>query len=214
MTRYKMVIGLMSLNEPGFARIAHWLVDCGFVAVLKPTDLKVLLVIHRHAHYTTRNCRPTDQTIAKEGGIHPASVPLARKHLQFFRVIKAWMHRGRWHYSVPNDIGREFHGVYPGGGARKNKNRRNPGAYRRCRHCGRFESVQEHSRHACRKRSGQALREKPGTKYRQTNREITAGSATASAGASASPATHDEPTTKPLHWREDTLKLLDGKPQV
>ena len=181
------------------------------MAALKSVDLKMLLVIHRHAHYTTRNCRPTDQTIAKEGGIHLSSVPLARRHLQLFGAVKAWMHRGRWHYSLPKDIDQEVPGVYLEREVRKDKVRKNPAAYRRCRHCGRFESLRENSRHTCRKIPGQVLRKIPGTEDRQKDIEIMAGSAPASANASASPASDQSETTKPASWKEETLKLLHRK---
>lgn len=200
----------MDGKRRNFSQVPHWIIEKGFLSVLKPSAVKVLLVLYRYADYKTRNARPTDPLIAKLAGIHISSVPSARKALKSHCLIKAWIHKRRWYYQLPFDMSLEISGAYLAASMRNGKARRKIRACPRCPKCNRFISMKKPG-HLCREIPGVVVREIPRTDLEtiRDSLETAAGSASALAGAKASPASHDQLTTKPKDWLKETIKEIN-----
>lgn len=65
-----------------FSRIPHAVVDSGVLGILKPSELKVYLVINRHADYITGVAYPGYRAIIRRAGLNKNSVAEAIRGLE------------------------------------------------------------------------------------------------------------------------------------
>lgn len=68
-------------QRDGFFKIPHWLIDSGFLALFKPNELKVWLVLKSHENFRDGTCFPGVELISKEAGINERLVSEATKAL-------------------------------------------------------------------------------------------------------------------------------------
>lgn len=77
-------------RESGWAKFFHVIVDSGVWARLSPKAQAVYVVLLRHTSDEDRNCWPGNELIAKEAGIHVRTVTAALAELVRWNLIKKW----------------------------------------------------------------------------------------------------------------------------
>lgn len=77
-------------TDSDFFKLPHAVVDSGLLARMKPSEVKVYLVIARHAHYGTRNAFPSIQTICEESGMNKNVVCKGTQRLEYYGLIKKY----------------------------------------------------------------------------------------------------------------------------
>ncbi len=195
-------------HEPDayWAKQYHVVVDRGIWATLSPKAKAVYPVLLRHLNQD-RRCWPSVEVIAREAGIHPRNVSVATKELEARQLIKKWRHgRGSFYYAFGQ---RDLERLLPGNmdvntppqimdvsAPEKSRDRR-----------GRFThppAVEEPSPRSVEAVHPAGMDAKKNREEELLKKNETAGSASALAGACASPA----PT--PLK-EDDGSWLLPGK---
>jgi hypothetical protein len=78
----------VGLNEKNFSKIPHSLIDSGILAQLKPSELKVYLVINRFAHYQTGIAYPTVKVISQLSGVSKNNIAKATQVLVKKRLME------------------------------------------------------------------------------------------------------------------------------
>jgi|GEM_PF-2760092 len=73
-----------------FFKIPHEIVDSGLLAKLKPSEIKVYLVIARFADYKTGRAFPSIELICKLSGVNRNVVCRAIKRLVYFGLIEKY----------------------------------------------------------------------------------------------------------------------------
>lgn len=68
-------------KDKDFSKIPHLLIDSGLLAQLKPSEVKVFLVINRYANYYTGISYPTVKTITELSGVNKNTISKATKAL-------------------------------------------------------------------------------------------------------------------------------------
>ncbi|MBI3292884.1 MAG: helix-turn-helix domain-containing protein [Elusimicrobia bacterium] len=77
-------------RESGWAKFFHVIVDSGVWAQLSPKAQSVYVVQLRHTSDEERNCWPSNKLIAREAGIHLRTVTAALAELVQWKLIKKW----------------------------------------------------------------------------------------------------------------------------
>jgi len=78
----------MNAQDKDFSKIPHSFIDSGLVAKLKPTLLKVFLLINRFANYKTGLSYPTVKTISELSGVNKSNIAPATKQLALLGLIE------------------------------------------------------------------------------------------------------------------------------
>lgn len=79
-----------SEKDRNFFKIQNEIVDSGLLAVMKPSEVKVHLVIGRHIHYKHGRAFPSIESICKLSGMNKNVVCKATKRLEYYGVIKRY----------------------------------------------------------------------------------------------------------------------------
>lgn len=68
-------------KDKDFSRIPHLMIDSGLLAELRPSELRVFLVINRFADYTSGICYPTVRKISNLAGVNKDAIGKATNSL-------------------------------------------------------------------------------------------------------------------------------------
>ena len=75
-------------KDKDFSKIPHSIIDSGLLAKLKPSEIKVFLVINRFANYKTGLSYPTVKTISELSGVSKGCIAPATKQLVLLGLIE------------------------------------------------------------------------------------------------------------------------------
>ncbi|MCM8778664.1 MAG: helix-turn-helix domain-containing protein [Candidatus Omnitrophica bacterium] len=75
-------------KDKDFSKLPHSLIDSGLVAKVKPSVLKVFLVINRFANYETGLSYPTVKIISELFGVNKSNIAPATKQLALLGLIE------------------------------------------------------------------------------------------------------------------------------
>jgi DNA-binding MarR family transcriptional regulator len=88
----------MEEKDKDFSKIPHRMIDSGLLSQLKPTVLKVFLVINRFADYQTGVAYPTVEKISELSGVNKNSIAGATKSLAREGLIEKKKTGRRFHF--------------------------------------------------------------------------------------------------------------------
>lgn len=75
-------------KDKDFSKFPHSLIDTGIVAQLKPSDLKVFLIINRFANYKTRLSYPAVEKISELSGVNKSNIASSTRRLALIGLIE------------------------------------------------------------------------------------------------------------------------------
>ena len=119
-------------NNSYFSKLNHTIVDSGIWASLKPGAKAIYIVLLRYASFETGICRPTNETIGKQAGIHKKNVPKFTQELQNKGLIKKWRKGFRTYYKVIRDMIPQIMETYPKPETKPTRPRDKKGKFKTC----------------------------------------------------------------------------------
>ena len=78
------------IPDRDFFKLPHAVVDSCLLARMKPSEVKVYLVIARYAHYKDRRAFPSVETICRLSGTNKNAVCKATERLEYYGLIKKY----------------------------------------------------------------------------------------------------------------------------
>ena len=209
-----------------WSKLFHVVVRRGMWARLSNKAKAVYPVLHAHIDDNTRNCWPSNVLLAQEAGLHEKSVPAATEELVRRKLIKKWRKDRKNFYHLYTE--QELEDLLPftmDVSQGPHKMDKSP-LFKPRDAKGRFihplskdeplpcpTDTAPPYETALEAPSDLDTNKNPSRRNREkevSNKNLPAGSASALAGAKASPAFPDERTTKPRDWLETTRRVVDN----